>query len=107
MHTLRLHRFMYRTTYFEPFIELDQSAKLIFTLIAVRTMQASLRGRRDIGIRPLSKEHFGKVRRIGDQREQRINVGVEGKTPEVVLVGQDSGERSKRGDPGCLAGHIK
>ena len=41
---------------------------------------------------------------MGEQREPRIDVGVEGKTPEVVLVGHDSGDRSERGDPGCLAG---
>ena len=52
----------------------------------------------------MSKDRFGKVSRMGDRREQRINVGFGLKTQEVVLVGQDSGARPEPGDPGCLAG---
>ena len=68
---------------------MNRPTKLTFTLIAVRTMQASLKDG-GIGIRLLSKVRFGKVRRMGDQREQRIKVSVERKTPEVVLVCRDS-----------------
>jgi hypothetical protein len=39
-----------------------------------------------------------------DQSERKINVGVGRETPEDVLVRQDSGDRSERGDAGCLAG---
>jgi hypothetical protein len=95
---------MYRAAYFRPFLALNRPAKLSFALIAVRTMQVPLRGRR-IGICPLSKDRFGKVRRMGDLREQRINVGVGRETPEVMLNPPgDSGDRSERGDRGCLAG---
>jgi hypothetical protein len=52
----------------------------------------------------LSEDRFGKVRRMGDQREQRINVGIGRETPEVVLIRQDSRNRSERGEFGCLAG---
>jgi hypothetical protein len=51
----------------------------------------------------LNEGRFGKVRRMGDQREQRINVGVGRETPEVVLIRQDSRDRSERGEFGCLA----
>ena len=59
---------MYRAAYFGPFFTLNRPAKLIFAVIAVRTMQAPLKDG-GIGIRPLSKDRFGKVRRKGDQHE--------------------------------------
>jgi hypothetical protein len=57
-----------------------------------------------MGIRPLSKDQFGKVRRMKDRREQRTSVGVGRETPEGVLLRHDWGARSERDAFGCHAG---